>query len=241
MSCAFHQNAPGHGLEDFFSLKVEVQKLTRAGILNFKNVGPNVKENPMPNHGSSSVNTIEFCPNEYRVLKVEEIRSSLVKLHIVLCAHGLFQHNHKMCGVCSISSRGCKDIRRDLQAVLDEGMIQVHRQRSPLELQEKDVNVIVPCFNFPESVEVTYHAKTTIKPVVVCPPGPMPYNSDKAVPYRYTATIIENGKEVEIQPLASVTNIADNSRITRSGRVFAPLVVLNRNAEKEPVVVVPVA
>ena len=53
-SCAFHQNAPGHSLEDCFPLKVEVQKLMRAGILTFKDAGPIVKTNPLPGHTSAS-------------------------------------------------------------------------------------------------------------------------------------------------------------------------------------------
>ncbi|KAI5445535.1 hypothetical protein KIW84_013678 [Lathyrus oleraceus] len=88
-----------------------------------------------------------------------------------------------------------------------------------------------------QKVEISYHPR---EPVVICPPGPMPYTSDKAVPYRYAATIIENGKEVEIKTLASVTNITANSRMTRSGHVFAPPVTPSRNVEKDPVVVVPV-
>lgn len=52
-SCAFHQNAPGHSLEDCFPLKVEVQKLIRAGVLAFKDVGPDVKTNPTPNHAEA--------------------------------------------------------------------------------------------------------------------------------------------------------------------------------------------
>lgn len=93
MSCAFHQNALGHDLENCFPLKVEVQKLTRAGILTFKNMGPSVKENLLPNHGSSSINNIEIGLNEKRVMKVDEIQRSLVEIHSVLCAHGLFRHD----------------------------------------------------------------------------------------------------------------------------------------------------
>ena len=37
-SYAFHQNAPGHDLEDYFALKVEVQRLVRSGILSFKDI-----------------------------------------------------------------------------------------------------------------------------------------------------------------------------------------------------------
>lgn len=53
-SCAFHQNAPGHSLEDCFPLKVEVQKLMRAGILTFKDADPIAKTNPRPNHTGAS-------------------------------------------------------------------------------------------------------------------------------------------------------------------------------------------
>ncbi|XP_050896495.1 uncharacterized protein LOC127103267 [Lathyrus oleraceus] len=237
VSCPFHQNAPGHDLDNCFALKLEVQKLTRAGILTFKNMGPNVKDNPMPSHGPSSVNNIEVCLNEQRVTKIEEIQQSLVEIHSVLCAHGLFQHDHQICGTCSVNSRGCRKIQDDLQGVLDQGLIQISRQVSFPESQEQEVNVIIPCFNIPEKVEIAYHPR---EPVVIFPPGPMPYTSDKAVPYRYATTIIENGKEVEIKTLASVTNIAANSRMTRSGRVFAPPVIPSRNVENDPVVVVPV-
>ena len=49
-SCAFHQGAPGHDLEDCMGLKVEVQKLMRAGILTFEGTRPNVDMNLLPNH-----------------------------------------------------------------------------------------------------------------------------------------------------------------------------------------------
>lgn len=163
-----------------------------------------------------------------------------MEIHSVLCAHGLFQHDYQICGTCSVSPKDCEKVQDDLQGVLDQGLIQVSRRVISQEFQERDVNVIIPCFNIPETVEITYHSKPPVEPVVVCPPGPVPYNSDKAVPYCYAATIIEDGKEVEIETLASVTNIAANSRMTRSGRVFAPPVVPSRNVEKDPVVVVPV-
>ena len=45
----------------------------------------------------------------------------------------------------------------------------------------------------------------------------MPCKSEKAIPYKYGATMIEEGREV---PLPSIVNIADISRVTRSGRIF---------------------
>ena len=60
-------------------------------------------------------------------------------------------------------------------------------------------------------------------PLVIYLPGPVPYKSKKAIPYKYGATMFENGKEV---PLPSIVNIADISRVTRSGHIF------NKRAEE---------
>lgn len=49
-SCAFHQGAPGHDLNNCMALKIEVQKLMRAGILTFEGTRPNVDMNLLPNH-----------------------------------------------------------------------------------------------------------------------------------------------------------------------------------------------
>ncbi|KAI5435561.1 hypothetical protein KIW84_022106 [Lathyrus oleraceus] len=56
--------------------------------------------------------------------------------------------------------------------------------------------------------------------MVIKPAGPVPYSSEKAIPFRYNPVVVENGKEVPL-PSTSVTNIADVSGLTRSGRVFS--------------------
>ena len=50
---------------------------------------------------------------------------------------------------------------------------------------EEGVNVIVPCFGAPAHFKVEYHSKPTITPFVISLPGPVPYKSDKAIPYKY--------------------------------------------------------
>ena len=92
------------------------------------------------------------------------------------------------------------------------------------ECVEEGVNVIVPCFGAPTHFEVEYHRKPAITPLVISLPGLVPYKSDKVVPYKYNATILEDGVEVPIQLMPNVGNIAETSRVTRSGRVFAPVV-----------------
>lgn len=51
--------------------------------------------------------------------------------------------------------------------------------------------------------------------------SPTPYESDKVVPYKYNATMLEDGKEVPIPSFSSVVNITYISGVTQSGRVFA--------------------
>ena len=82
----------------------------------------------------------------------------------------------------------------------------------------------MPFFGAPAHFEVEYHSKSTITPLVISLPGLVPYKSDKAVPYKYNATILEDGVEVPIQPMPNVGNIAETSRVTLNGHVFAPVI-----------------
>ena len=77
---------------------------------------------------------------------------------------------------------------------------------------KEGVNVIVPCFGAPAHFEVEYNSKPVVNPLVISLPGSIPYKSDKAVPYKYNATILEDGVEVPIQPMPDVGNIVEKSR-----------------------------
>ena len=47
---------------------------------------------------------------------------------------------------------------------------------------EEGVNVFVPCFGVHVPIEIEYHSKPIVAPVVICLSGPVPYKSDKVVP-----------------------------------------------------------
>ncbi|KAI5438359.1 hypothetical protein KIW84_024195 [Lathyrus oleraceus] len=53
LHCVYHSGAPGHDVENCFQLKTKVQDLMRCSILSFEDAGPNVKKNPLPEHGKS--------------------------------------------------------------------------------------------------------------------------------------------------------------------------------------------
>ncbi|XP_050889418.1 uncharacterized protein LOC127094655 [Lathyrus oleraceus] len=240
--CAFHEGAPGHDIENFFALKFEVRRLMQSGILSFKDSNPNVQANPLSKHGNAIVNMVEGCPRKYRVFGVNLIRRSLVEMHATLCELSYYEHDHASFQVCSKYPRGCAIVKRDLQEMLDQNLIQV---TSDINEDGHEVNIIVPRFNLRESVVITYDGqKTVVSPLVIRLVAPIPYESDKSVPYKYNSTMIEDGKELPIPNFPSVVNITDVSGVTRSGRVFAvaapkrieDMVIEKSNSEKTHVV-----
>jgi hypothetical protein len=105
--------------------------------------------------------------------------------------------------------------------MLDEGVIEILQNRN-VDDDDDEVNVISPVFRIPEPVVIRYDgSKQKVSPsLIIKPVGPVPYSSDKVVPYRYNDVALEDGKEVPL-PSTSVFNIADVSGLTRSGRVFS--------------------
>ena len=57
----------------------------------------------------------------------------------------------------------------------------------------------------------------SVSPLVIRLAGPIPYSSNKVVPYQYNATMIENGQEVLLPTTSSMVSIIDVTKVTRSG------------------------
>ncbi|KAI5407420.1 hypothetical protein KIW84_053614 [Lathyrus oleraceus] len=105
--------------------------------------------------------------------------------------------------------------------MLHEGVIEILQNRN-VDEDEPEVNVISPVFRIPEPVIIKYDgSKPKVSPsLIIKPAGPVPYSSEKAIPFRYNAVAVEDGKEVTLSS-SSVVSIADVSGFTRSGRVFS--------------------
>ncbi|KAL5177332.1 hypothetical protein HKD37_08G023122 [Glycine soja] len=58
-TCAYHGGTPGYSVEQCLALKSKVQGLIEAGWLTFQEDGPNIKTNPLANHGGGVVNAIK--------------------------------------------------------------------------------------------------------------------------------------------------------------------------------------
>ncbi|GAU50488.1 hypothetical protein TSUD_300290 [Trifolium subterraneum] len=213
LSCAFHQGAPGHDVERCYAFKKAVQELIHNKVLSFKDENPNVRNNLLPNHGSS-VHFIQSCQETSAILSIKDIKTPLVPIHSKMCEAKLFSHDHATCEECLKNPQGCSRVQEDIQRLMDKGELVVTKK-------SEDVCVIVPEFNVSDRLEMIYNSgEPTVTPLVICLPGPMPYTSLRAVPYRYDATMLQNGVETPIPPLIFVDNIADNSKILRSGRIL---------------------
>ncbi|XP_050877398.1 uncharacterized protein LOC127081158 [Lathyrus oleraceus] len=179
------------------------------------------------NRNFNQVNMVEGCQGNYQIYNVRFVRGSLVEMHKSLFRLAFVpSHDYTTCEVCSINPHACSLVRQDIQGLLDVGTITVVH---PINL-ENSVNVIIPQFNVPEPLEITFDSRSSTKsPLVIYLPGPTLYQSDKVVPYKYQATMIKDGKEVPQPSMPFVVNIANVSGVTRSGHVFTT--VPPRNVE----------
>ncbi|KAI5400593.1 hypothetical protein KIW84_065470 [Lathyrus oleraceus] len=119
---------------------------------------------------------------------------------------------------------------------MDEGMIQIVQSRHV----DDSVNVIVLVFKNLERVVIQYdnsnsnnNSQRSVSPLVIRLVGPVPYSSDKVVPYQYNATMLKDGEEVPLPTTNSVVSIVDVTKVTRSGRVFGP--VFSKDKEESTV------
>ncbi|KAI5441687.1 hypothetical protein KIW84_010944 [Lathyrus oleraceus] len=204
--CAFHQGDPGHDIKNLYPLKYEVQKLVKSGMVSFEDRAPNVKANPLPAHGNSSVNMLDECSGEFKVFDVHFIRRSLVMMHKDIYLVSNCEHDHDGCAIYNVNPR------------------------------DDDVNVIVPVFRTPERVVIRYDSSNnnivnnrSVSPLVIRLTSPISYAFDKVVPYQHNATMLENCQEVPLPTTSSVVSITDVTKVTRSGRVFGP--VFPKNVE----------
>ena len=152
-------------------------------------------------------------------------------MHKDICLVSDCEHDHDGCVVCSVNPRGCVVVKRDIQRLMDEGMIQIVQSRHV----DDDVNVIVPVFKQQEWLVIQYGSNNnnnvsqrSISLLVIRLAGPVPYSSDKVVPYQYNATMIKNNQEVPLPTTSSVVSIADVMKVTRNGRLFGPVFPENK-------------
>ncbi|XP_019434187.1 PREDICTED: uncharacterized protein LOC109340878 [Lupinus angustifolius] len=240
VTCAYHSGAPGHLVEDYRAFKFKVQDLINAKRIDFKENRPNITGNPLPNHENQEVNTIEARDDVAIIDKVEDVKMPMGFIFREMCRQGLVEvitsetHSNEMesCemhGCVGHNLEDCQDFRALLQKMMDLKLIAIEGSSSYPEInvikkgQEETpifIRTYEPVINPPGGVQTYFSQRQwepfirQMEPVITGEGSPFPYESDKAVPWIY--------KEEPTMSPSMVTNIAGNSRITRTGRIYVP-------------------
>src|ERR1044072_3098764 len=227
--CVFHANSPGHTTEDCFAFKCKVQELIDRKLLTFADV-PNIANNPLPRHGSSSVNAL--IEEGGLVMEVDQLKMSLKKVFEELKNAGLLKGGHNGCVICQDNPEHCAEFKKYLQGLMCQHLIQFSRVPT-----EVEVDVVVPLINnrrlhISPTVPIQEEEPVTaVEPMMVYPLIRIPYEDTKAVPWNYELEVIVSVKPMVLGE-STVENITSTSGMTRSGRIYHQDPMKNRVAEK---------
>ncbi|XP_050915718.1 uncharacterized protein LOC127130797 [Lathyrus oleraceus] len=129
-SCAFHARYIGHSTEDCGALKKRIQELIDQEILSFSEEKPNVKTNPLPNHGGAAVNAVIEEENAESVLRAEEVKTSMSVVLQRLEQFGFLVGIHDDCEICKFDPDNCDKLRDCVQELMDQGLIQFSKSKA---------------------------------------------------------------------------------------------------------------
>ncbi|KAL5133990.1 hypothetical protein HKD37_03G007245 [Glycine soja] len=212
--CAYHGKTLGHSTEKCLALKYK----------------PNVKTNPLANHGGGAVNAVESGkPPRSKPLK--DVTTPRRFIYETLQKGGVIPHGGHEEDSCLMhpgelhDMETCLAVEDLLQQMIDRGRLEVSDEGSEEQhicMQSADER----SFGRPKPL-VVYFTKdvapqaprypSIVKPVL------FPYRNNHAVSWRYAPPSERKEEATDISSLsAKVTNITGLSGVTRSGRVFAP-------------------
>ncbi|KAF1895766.1 hypothetical protein Lal_00037882 [Lupinus albus] len=241
-SCDYHSGVVGHSTETCRALKHMIQDLIDSKWLEFKDGVPTITGNPLPNHGNQGINVIEQDDDMTIVDKVEGIKTPLKNIFNAMCHHGLVEivegrvHEDDVCmmhGTTDHTLEECTEFRIFIQKLMDSRLLVIEKDKTGsnvcvLEgvqrIQDRVITrKFVPVLNIPAGTP-SYAAPPRRAPhlymeaMVTGQPSPFPYQSDKAIPWKYQSDSGAGSGHVD-----EVVNIAGVGNMTRSGRVYSPV------------------
>ncbi|KAL5147256.1 hypothetical protein HKD37_06G016970 [Glycine soja] len=229
-TCKYHGGAPGHSVEKCLALKYKVQHLMDAGWLTFQEDRPNVRTNPLANHGGGAVNGVE-SDRPHRSKPLRDVATPRRFIFEALQKGGVIPHSGCKEDSCLLHSgemhdmETCLEVEELLQRMIDQGRLEVGikgKEEQHICMQSTEGSGVAK----PKPL-VIYFTKSAAsqKPghPLMAKPVPFPYQNSHAVPWRYTPPGKKEEEVTDVSSLsAKVTNITGLSGVTRSGRVFAP-------------------
>ena len=193
--------------------------------------GPNVKTNPLASHGGASINAIKKDrPSGSKML--EDVATSRRFIYQSLQAACMVSRGGGESDEClfhlgeSHDMETCPMVEELLQRLMNWGKLEVSKgdREEPQICMQSEERMVPPT---PKALVICFTRNVTGSrpkyPPTVPNPTPFSYQSNKAVPWKYTPLAFRERAATEVDSLsAKVTNITGLSGITHSGRVFAP-------------------
>ncbi|KAH1210251.1 hypothetical protein GmHk_15G044611 [Glycine max] len=226
-TCTYHGNTPGHSIEKCLALKYKVQHLIDVGWLTFQEDWPNVKTNPLANHGGGAVNAIG-SDKPHRSKPLRDVATPMRFIFEALQKGGVIPHGGHKEDSCLLhpgelhSMETCLAVGELLQRMIDQGRLEVGdegREEQHICMQSIDEK----SFGRPKPLVIYFtEGAASQKPrhLSAAKPVPFPYQNSHAVPWRYTPSNKKEEEATDISSLsAKVTNITGLSSVTRSDRV----------------------
>ncbi|KAL5165899.1 hypothetical protein HKD37_18G050963 [Glycine soja] len=222
-TCAYHGKTPGHSTEKCLAFKYKVQHLIDVGWLTFQEDRPNVKTNPLANHGGGAVNVIESGrPRRSKPLK--DVTTPRRFIYEALQKGGIISHGGHGEDSYLMHPSELHNMETCL-AMIDRGRLEVSDEGSEEQhicMQSADEG----SFGRPKPLVVYFTrdiAPQTPRYPSVVKPIPFPYQNNHAAPWRYAPPSERKEEVTDISSLsAKITNITGLRGVTHSGRVFAP-------------------
>ncbi|KAH1188305.1 hypothetical protein GmHk_U059727 [Glycine max] len=220
-TCKYHGGVPGHSIEKCLALKYKVQHLIDAGWLTFQEDRPNVRTNPLANHGGGAVNAVESDrPRRSKPLK--DVATPRRFIFEALQKGGVIPHSGRKEDSCLLHSgelhdmETCLGVEELLQQMIDQGRLEVGsegREEQHICMQSTDGSGVAR----PKPL-VIYFTKGTASQnpghPLAAKPVPFPYQNSHTVPWRYTPPREKEEEATDVSSLsAKVTNIMGLSAV----------------------------
>ncbi|XP_022764231.1 uncharacterized protein LOC111309436 [Durio zibethinus] len=249
VKCDYHYGVTGHSTENCTTFKHKVQGLINDRLLSFDTkFKPNVSGNPLSDHIEGKINMVgkEKCEKIKRC--TDEVRTPFERMYDCLYKTTMIQllfsddngnhedpdHFCKYHGrTIGHSIQNCEVFKQTLQSLMDKAIIEFYD-----EYDENSVNTMGderPSKSFiPKPLTVYYDEKSEplIEKTIFSPrtsmtihvPSPFPYQSNKAVSWRYDYDVAIRGPNITSNNLSieNTANIAGVGGMTRSGQIYTP-------------------
>ncbi|KAH1188408.1 hypothetical protein GmHk_U059541 [Glycine max] len=215
-TCKYHGGVPGHSVEKCLALKYKVQHLMDAGWLTFQEDRPNVRTNPLANHGGGAVNAVE-SDRPHRSKPLRDVATPRRFIFEALQKGGVIPHSGCKEDSCLLHSgemhdmETCLEVEELLQRMIDQGRLEVGiegKEEQHICMQSTEGSGVAK----PKPL-VVYFTKSAAsqKPghPLMAKPVPFPYQNSHAVPWRYTPP---GKKEEEVTDVSSLSAKADMKR-----------------------------